>query len=332
MPTNPETMKSVKEFSTRAALFRVTRTATGRTIVGTSEFKVAELDLSAAKPELKDLGKHESYVTGVAAVGPVVVSGGYDGRLVWWDTDKRTQIRALNAHKKWIRRVRASRDGRFVVSVADDMVGRVWDATSGKLMHELRAHAEVTPHHFPSMLHACAISADSRFIATGDKVGRIIVWDSSTGAKLAEVEAPVMYTWDPVQRRHSIGGVRALAFSPDGTELAAGGIGKIGNIDHLEGKTRVEVFDWKAAKRVHEFAGDKFNGIVNHLEWHPKGEWLLGAGGAGDGFVLFFDLKAKKAIKQDKLPMHVHDFWLSPEGNSLVAVGHGRAIAYEMKG
>ena len=37
--------------------------------------------------------------------------------------------------------------------------------------------------------------------------------------------------------------------------LAVGGIGKIGNIDHLEGKARVEVFDWQKGERTHEFPG-----------------------------------------------------------------------------
>ena len=44
-----------------------------------------------------------------------------------------------------------------------------------------------------------------------------------------------------------------------------------GNIDHLEGKARVEVFDWKKGARTYEFPGDRFVGLVNHLQWHPDG-------------------------------------------------------------
>ncbi len=331
MPTNPEKLKSVKDFTHKNVFFALVRTPAGRTFVGSSDFKVSEIDLTTAKPELKELGGHQSYVTGLALAGDTLISGGYDGKLIWWDIAKKTKIREVDAHRKWIRKVRASRDGKFAVSVADDMVARVWEIATGKMLHELRGHKEMTPNDFVSMLYACAISPGSKLIATGDKVGHIVVWDAQTGAKVTELEAPGMYTWDPVQRRHSIGGIRSLAFSPDGLQLAVGGVGKISNIDHLDGKARVEVFDWKAGKRSHEFPGDKFNGLVNHLEFHPKGEWLLGAGGANDGFVMFFDLNAKKAVKQEKMPVHLHDAALSESGESIQFAGHGRLMVWEMK-
>ena len=181
------------------------------------------------------------------------------------------------------------------------------------------------------LLHACAISADGKFVATGDKVGRIIVWDSHSGSKVTEMEAPAMYTWDPVQRRHSIGGIRSLAFAPDGKLLAVGGMGKVGNIDHLEGNARVEVFDWQAGKRTNEFPGDKFKGLVERLEFHPSGDWLLGAGGAGDGFLMFFDLKEKKAVRQEKVAMHVHGATLNEAGDTVYAAGNGKIVTFEMK-
>jgi WD40 repeat protein len=205
----------------------------------------------------------------------------------------------------------------------------VWEAESGRLVHELKGHPEKTPQHFGSMLHAVTFSHDGKRLATGDKVAHVVVWDVETGKELGAVDAPVMYTWDKVQRLHSIGGVRSLAFSPDGTQLAVGGTGKIGNIDHLEAKSRIEVFDWKAGKQLAEFVGEK-QGIVNRLEWSPCGSWLAAAGGAGEGFLLFYDVAAKKALRQDKLPMHAHDFHLSADCKELVCVGHNRVTVHKL--
>src|SRR5262249_28535784 len=152
----------------------------------------------------------------------------------------------------------------------------------GRKRHELRGHAERTPNHFPSMLHACVFSADGKYLATGDKLGKVVVWEAATGKQAGAVEAPTLYTWDPTQRHHSIGGVRALAFSADGKWLAAGGVGQINNIDALAGPARVEVFEWTKGSRLFEV--QQGSGCVNALIFHPKGEGLAAAGGGNDFF------------------------------------------------
>jgi WD40 repeat protein len=213
------------------------------------------------------------------------------------------------------------------------MVCRLWDIASGRLIHELRGHAELTPTHFPSMLFALAVSRDGRLLATGDKVGHIIVWDVDSGQSLATLEAPELYTWDAVQRRHSIGGIRSLTFSPDGNLLAAGGSGKISNIDHLDGKATVEIFDWRKGERTHRFASDKFKGLVERLEYHPSGEWLLAGGGTDkDGFLMFFDVAAKKTLAQEKTPMYLHDLAMNETGDSIYTAGHKRVVLFSMSG
>ncbi|AWM39284.1 WD domain, G-beta repeat [Gemmata obscuriglobus] len=330
---NPDTLKQVKDLPRPTITFAVAR-ADGADVayLGGSDFKVYRADLAAPKFEPKELYAHESYVTGVALAGATLVSGGYDGRLTWFDTAAGKIVRTHDAHAKWVRKVVASPDGKLIASVADDMLCKVWDAKTGQLVHTLKGHKEKTPHDFASMLYAVAFSNDSALLATGDKVGHVVVWDAKTGTRLGSCEAPVMYTWDKVQRLHSIGGVRSLAFSPDGRSLAVGGMGKVGNIDHLEGKARVEVFDWKAGKQTAEFPGDKFVGLVNRLAWAPDGSWLLGAGGAGEGFLCFFDAAAKKVLRQEKLPMHVHDFALSAAGDQITSVGHNRITVHRLGG
>jgi WD40 repeat protein len=328
---NPDTLKQVKDFSRPAAVFGVARVPDSeRAFLASQDFKVYEAHLGAAKPEPKELYAHGSYATAVTLAGTALVSCSYDGKLIWWDTESNELIRTVDAHAKWVRKVVASPDGSLVASVADDMVCKLWDARTGKLVRELRGHKEKTPQNFTSMLHAVTFSADGKYLATGDKVAHVVVWDAESGKELAAVEAPVMYTWDPVQRLHSIGGVRSLAFSPDGKELAVGGTGKINNIDHLEAKARIEVFDWQAGKRTAEFPGDKHQGIVNRLAWAPDGSWVLGAGGAGEGFLVFLDGKTKKPLRQEKLPMHAHDFALSEDATMLTTVGHNRVVVHKL--
>ena len=332
MPTpNLDTLKQVKDYSRPAAIFAIAPVPKSeKAYLASQDFKVYEADFAAAKFEPKELYSHQSYVTGVTLAGKFLVSGGYDGKLIWWDTEAGKIVRTVDAHAKWIRKVIASPDGKIVASIADDMVCKLWDATCDKMIRELKGHQEKTPQGFGSMLYAVAFSNDGKLLATGDKVGHVVIWDVESGKQVGACEAPIMYTWDQVQRLHSIGGVRSLAFSPDGKQLAVGGTGKIGNIDHLEAKARIEVFDWKVCKQIAEFPGDKHQGIVNKLAWSPDGSWILGAGGAGEGFLVFLDGTTKKPLKQEKVPMHVHDFALSPDGTTITSVGHNRIVIHKL--
>jgi hypothetical protein len=96
-------------------------------------------------------------------------------------------------------------------------------------------------------------------------------------------------------------------------------MGKVGNIDHLEGKARLEVFAWGKGERTLEWMSDRFKGLVTHLDYLPGGERLLMAGGAGDGFLSFFDVKAKKPLREEKVDIiHTqHQAAIKTEANSM---------------
>lgn len=331
---DPTKFKVAKTARVKGIAFCITQLpGTQRLVFGSSDFKVYELDLATEKPQpVAYTGEgHQSYVTGIARASDQIVTGSYDGRLIWWDTQKREPLRSINAHEKWIRDVISSPDGKVIASVADDMYCKLWDAATGNVLHTLSGHQAMTPHHFPSMLYAVAFSRDGQLLATGDKVGHIVVWDVASGRKISELEAPVMYTWDPKQRRHSIGGIRSLAFSPDGKLIAAGGVGTIGNIDHLDGPSRVEIFDWATKQRVQEISDTKFKGLVEQIAFSSEGNWLVCAGGDNGGFASFYDAQTGKVLHQDKMPMHVHKFILNETQDTLYASGHEQIAMLEFK-
>jgi WD40 repeat protein len=97
---------------------------------------------------------------------------------------------------------------RFVAETKDHAIG-FWDTLRGVLLFKTAPHS--------SHVRATAFSPDGLLLASAgegvhrDKcVGEIKVWDATTGRELATI------------LDESSWGVTALAFSPDGTELAAG--------------------------------------------------------------------------------------------------------------
>ncbi|MBD3674591.1 MAG: hypothetical protein HUJ26_13800 [Planctomycetaceae bacterium] len=332
---DPNTLKQKKDYGTKGVNFCLARRPESSTLfVGNSDFKVHQFDSNADNPELTPLAEdgHNSYVTGAALAGDVLVTGGFDKQLIWWNTADHSIVRKVPAHELWIRNVIAAPSGEYVISVADDMQAHLWSVADGQKIRTLSGHDPQTPHNYPSMLYAVAISADGQFIATGDRVGKIVIWNAENGEQVSQLEAPVMYTWDPRARRHSIGGIRSLAFSDDGGMLAVGGIGKIGNIDHLGGPHRIEVFDWQAGERKFEIENDKFKGLVEQLQFSPDGKWLVAAGGDHGGFVSIYNMEDGKEIITEKAPMHVHGMSFSEDFRTLYTVGHGKIALWELQG
>ncbi len=330
-----------KKISRKDILFSLARVPeSDRVFCGSSDGTVYQADLAAEKPEptaFEGEIRHRpgGYVTGLAlaAGNRRLVSGAYDRQLIWWDTETGKSIhRVENAHAKWIRKVVASPDGQLIASVADDMVCRLWNAGSGEPVAELRGHRIETPQYYPSMLFTCAFSPDGSRLATADKTGHIIIWDVASRKEISTLDASCMYTWDPKQRRHSIGGVRSLAFSPDGRTLVAGGIGQIGNIDHLGANARIRFFDWEKAVTIAEVEASESKGLVERLAFHPGGNWLLGCGGDNGGFAILIDPTTRKIVFEGKAPFHIHDFLLTDSPERFIAAGHNGLVVQKISG
>jgi WD40 repeat protein len=290
------------------------------------------VDLAAAKPAaVKKWTAHDNYISALTLNATSLISSGFDRNLVWTELETGKRLRAVAAHDGWVRKLVATPDGKRLVTAGDDMRVKVWDAATGELLVSLSAHARQTPEGYLSALYTVAVSPDGKVAASGDRAGFIRVWDLASGKTLAEFRTVELYTFDAQKRARAIGGVRGLAFSADGARLAVSGIGPVTNVDGFVGPCRLEVWDWKAAKRL-AVGQDKHQAILNHVAFGPHMTWLVGAGGGdGGGALVFWDGSASSAPHVAKPKGHLHAFVLDAAGTSVYAVGHGGFQVWQMR-
>jgi hypothetical protein len=104
--------------------------------------------------------------------------------------------------------------------------------------------------------------------------------------------------------------------------LAAGGIGQIGNIDHLGAGARVRIFDWDKGETLAEIESSATKGIVQRLDFHPQSKWLLAYGGDNAGFAILIEPTTRKIAYEGKAPFHVHDFVVNEAADRVIVAGH----------
>jgi WD40 repeat protein len=153
-----------------------------------------------------------------------------------------------------------SPDGTRIASGGDGLEVRVWDARDGRLRQPVLRE--------PGRVHWLAWSPNSRRLAAGsfeDDQGApqdgLTVWDTASGARVLRVG--------------QVRELRSVAFSPDGSRLAAGGAeGIVRVFDAADGRERAALFTGCL--------------MVSGLAFSPDGRRLY-AGGWGMGGVKVFD-------------------------------------------
>ncbi len=70
---------------------------------------------------------------GVTADGEQLITGGYDGRLIWWPAaaDSPAPIRSIEAHSGWIRALAIHPHDPLIATCGNDKLVKLWNAQDG---------------------------------------------------------------------------------------------------------------------------------------------------------------------------------------------------------
>jgi WD40 repeat protein len=253
-----------------------------------------------------------------------MISGDYHGKLIWWagEADAPKPIRDLVAHDGWVRAVAVSPDGKTVASCGNDRLVKLWSLADGKLLQTLKGHE--------NHVYNVAFHPDGGRLVSGDLKGIVKDWELKTGSLVRELDAKALHKYD-TSFMADIGGVRAIAFRKDGSELACAGISNVSNAFAGVGNPLVLLFNWKDGQSTQLKPKDVFQGTAWGVGFHPAG-YVVAAGGAAQGRIWFWKQGETATMHTVTVPVNCRDLSLHPDGQLVaVACANGTAKVYTLR-
>ncbi|WP_241758922.1 WD40 repeat domain-containing protein [Pyxidicoccus parkwayensis] len=238
---------------------------------------------------LERLDAHHAFAMSVALSpdGHTFASGGRDGVLNVWSRPAAPAEARLRGHSEWVETLAFSGKDALVTGAEDGL--RTWSLSD---WDAVTSRAEAT-----EAVASLAVSPDFMRIAVGTLKGTVRVLEASSGRQLMELSGVN-------------GSVRALAFSPDGTLLAAGGDPAI----HL----------WSMPSGA----------VVGRLEGHTGKVWALAFDGTGtrlvsggaDKTVRLWDVVRRQQLRQLDAGERVRAVAFTPSNGEVVTAGMQQPI------
>ncbi|KAG2361173.1 hypothetical protein BDR07DRAFT_1334837, partial [Suillus spraguei] len=137
-------------------------------------FRVWDLEKGTQVGEEWEVKDNEVEAMALSPDSKTVATGGWDGAVKLWDTNKGRVIKTLTGHTREAKSVCWSSNGRRVVSGSWDGTFRVWDIESGETI--------LGPIEGGGYIWAVCYSPDGKTIATaGDWLK---IWDANSGKLL----------------------------------------------------------------------------------------------------------------------------------------------------
>ncbi len=178
--------KVASQWAHARPLIAVRLDPTGKYAVTSSEDNsLQRWELAATPPTATLLKAHDSWVHALlfSKDGATLVSGGCDGRLIWWPMAEAEPkpIRTIDGHRGWVRNLALSVDGTMMASCGNDRLVVLWNLASGERMFELSAHERD--------VYTVAFHPDGQHLLSGDLMGKIHIWSLSERKLLRTIDA-----------------------------------------------------------------------------------------------------------------------------------------------
>ena len=325
-------LKRIKDFKLPTGVLGASLSSDGSVLAAGCMDGVHLADLGRKSSER--IGLHSSYVSSAAFIpgGDVLVTAGYDGALQWFKASSREKIREQQLHNFWSWDMAVSPDGRLIASVTGQYLAGGYkyepQPESEPSVRIVNAETGAVVHSFPHVpsVQAVAFSSDSRYVAAGNLMSEVRIWDVQSGKQLSTVRAPDFTSWGIIKTHSYIGGIFALHFTPDNEHLLVAGMGQMRDPMAGNGRQMWQKWTWKDDKcsKVDETHKDESGeGLMETLAIHPDGKRFVMGGRlrGGDWNLAMFDLQSGNRLTTLKTGYRITEANFTADGSRLVLVG-----------